>query len=227
MFVDILETPCTEEGKIKEYFGNKFEAAFICLFPFIECAKIPVSRFGTDDAPTNLEIFRNCKPVKWSEIVSKLALKSIGELDIGLRTCIHGLKKELCDEVLADKICALESQSIIEPWEGEVSPFIAFPFLNFLKAKGYGTVLCTNEFSAQIQKLPVGDILQDKTEIDFIQNIETEDEKILLSTHWDSHFSVLLSSEKLVREFISAYNIEGFFCDENTEIYWSLHNEIN
>ena len=223
MFVDILKTPCPEDCKIKEYFGNKFEAAFICLFPFIECGKIPVSRFGTDDAPTNREIFQNCRPVKWSEIASKLALKSIGELDIALRTCICGLKKELCDEALADKIFALESQNIIQPWECEVSPFIEFPLLDFLKAKGYGAVLCANEFSAQIQKLPIGDILQDKTEIDFIQNIETEDEKILLSTHWDSHFSVLLSSEELVREFISAYNIEGFFCDENTEIYWSLH----
>jgi hypothetical protein len=52
----------------------------------------------------------------------------------------------------------------------------------------------------------------------------TNHNEILYATHWDSHFTMLCSDRKTVDSILAKHPFEGFFCDERTEIYWSLQD---
>ncbi|QGM29159.1 hypothetical protein GI482_01535 [Bacillus sp. N3536] len=50
-----------------------------------------------------------------------------------------------------------------------------------------------------------------------------ENHSILLTTHWDSHFSMLCSDKNTVNKIVKSCNLEGFYCVERTKVYWSLY----
>jgi len=51
----------------------------------------------------------------------------------------------------------------------------------------------------------------------------TKDNKILITTHWDSHCSYLCSSREIVNRIVTETNLEGFYCTSKTEVYWGLY----
>ena len=50
----------------------------------------------------------------------------------------------------------------------------------------------------------------------------THDNELLVTTHWDSHFSMLCSDKETIERIVKCCDLEGFYCDNKTEIYWSL-----
>lgn len=50
----------------------------------------------------------------------------------------------------------------------------------------------------------------------------TEDNKLLFSVHWDSHFTLLCSDLEIVKSIVDKYQFEGFHANHETEIYWSV-----
>lgn len=56
------------------------------------------------------------------------------------------------------------------------------------------------------------------------RNLFTHDQKILVTTHWDSHFSMICGDSQTLNRIVESADLEGFFCDEGTEIYWSIKN---
>ncbi len=56
------------------------------------------------------------------------------------------------------------------------------------------------------------------------RNLFTHDHNILITTHWDSHFSLLCSDKETVEQLVNSSGLEGFYCSEETKMYWSLAN---
>jgi hypothetical protein len=54
-------------------------------------------------------------------------------------------------------------------------------------------------------------------------NVFTPDKALLWTTHWDSHFSFLCSSRRNLEVIEKKYQFEGFFCAQDTQVYWSVH----
>lgn len=52
----------------------------------------------------------------------------------------------------------------------------------------------------------------------------THNNEVLLTTHWDSHFSLLCSDKETVSKIVMFAGLEGYYCDDKSEIYWSLQN---
>lgn len=50
----------------------------------------------------------------------------------------------------------------------------------------------------------------------------THDNELLVTTHWDSHFSMLCSDKETIERIVKHCDLEGFYCDDQTEIYWSV-----
>jgi hypothetical protein len=65
-------------------------------------------------------------------------------------------------------------------------------------------------------------LLVAKTGIDCQADAFVRDKTVLWTTHWDSHFSFLCSSDSNLNAIPKAYHFEGFFCDRTTEVYWSV-----
>ncbi|HLU22101.1 MAG TPA: hypothetical protein VKZ77_06415, partial [Bacillaceae bacterium] len=65
----------------------------------------------------------------------------------------------------------------------------------------------------------------DNNKLDDGKNLFTHDNSILITTHWDSHFSLLCSDRQTLKHLVTTCNLEGFYCTEATEIYWSLSEE--
>ena len=56
------------------------------------------------------------------------------------------------------------------------------------------------------------------------KNLFTHDNELLVTTHWDSHFSMLCSDKETIERIVKSCGLEGFYCDNKTEIYWSLRD---
>jgi hypothetical protein len=87
--------------------------------PFIKPVSIDIAAFKTGAWPTPETIVSNCQPVSWLEVMQLADLPSLAAVDLGLRTQIHGLRKDLENPGYAAAIeSVLEAQSILPPTEG-------------------------------------------------------------------------------------------------------------
>ena len=169
-----------------------------------------------------MEILRTCLPVRWSEVATISGLKNLREIDIGLRSRIHGLNEKLSKDDWAKTLD--EMPGLICPTEGCFSPFIENKFLTSLKNHGYSKVIVRDEHLSKISTREISE-LTNVEEIPYAGSILTEDEGIYATTHWDSHFSFFcFKSKDLLNEIIARDGYEGFFCDQETEVYWSVRN---
>ena len=68
--------------------------------------------------------------------------------------------------------------------------------------------------------------IEDLIEKDLVPShgcVFTHDHSLLITTHWDSHCSLLCSSKDIIEKILSVYNFEGFYCSPKTEVYWGLY----
>ncbi len=141
-------------------------------------------------------------------------------VDIGLRSMILGLRKELCNEEYADKIQSLsDSDDILPPPEGYFSDFLYDSVLGYIQQLGHDWVWVGDDFGTERKLYWIEDVREDNSSTRYRRNIFTRDHGILWTVHWDSHFSFLCSSKS---NLANVENFEGFFCTPDTEIYWSV-----
>jgi len=225
----ILPTPeifatCPREGKILEYYAGTFEAVYILLHPFIRPVSIQKEQFKPATYPSRSSIVKNCVSVSWEEVVKRAGLPSLAAVDIGLRTMILGLTPELSNQQFADKIASLgDSDDILPSPEGCFSDLLHDSVLKSIQALGYEWVWVGDEFCTE-RKLHWIDDLKDRDAGPTRDrcNVFTPDKSLLWTTHWDSHFSFLCSSQHNLDAIQSACHFEGFFCTPATEVYWSV-----
>lgn len=148
--------------------------------------------------------------------------KSLEEVDCGLRTYIGGLVSAKATPALADKIHELDSRDgIFAPCEGELSPFLQNGLFRALKLLGYVEVSVGDEFGRNAEVRNLNELM----ECDAFQKrnqMFTADGALLVSTHWDSHCSFLCGARELVERIVAMAELEGFFCGDDTNVYWGV-----
>ena len=215
---------CPYDGQVLEYFSGTFESVYVLLHPFLRPKNIPVERFCPERWPTKKELIEGTEAVSWAEVIAFTSLSSINEIDIGLRTSIGGLKKELANDDYADELSLLTNRrKIIHPSEGDVSPLIENVLYDCLQQLGHEWLWVGDEFCTE-RKLWWIEDLKDSDEIPSHGCVFTPDKSILVTTHWDSHFSFLCSSKSIANKILSQNKLEGFYCLPDTEVYWSVAN---
>lgn len=226
----ILPTPdvfatCPLDGKILEYYAGTFEAVYVLLHPFIDASAFGTEEFGPGTYPNRTAITKGCLAVSWTEVAKRTGLPSIAAVDVGLRTMILGLKPELSNQDYAAKIESLaESSRILSPDEGGFSDLLHDRVLLSIRGLGYEWVWVGDEFGTERKLHWIDDLLNQESgpTSGHCKNVFTPDKGLLWTTHWDSHFSFLCSSERNLLAIQESNRFEGFFCDPTTEIYWSV-----
>ncbi|MGN7400001.1 DUF2711 family protein [Cytobacillus praedii] len=215
---------CAPDGlPIKEYYKEVFEEIFVFYHPFIKPESIDYELFKPDTYPNRNEIRENCVVVTWKQFLKLSGIESFRKLDVGLRTNINGLREEYQDENIAQMIKnTCRDKKIGEPTEGLFPYFIMDNLLKGIKALGHNWIWCGNEFATERKLTFIDDIITDNNLLDQCKNLFTNDHHLLITTHWDSHFSLLCSGKSTVEQLVNYCNLEGFYCTDQTEIYWSL-----
>ena len=214
---------CPDGGKILEFYKGQFDSVFILLHPFIYPKSIDIERFCPEQWPGKREIIEGCEAVSWERVLELTGLENLSEIDVGLRTSISGLKTEIANEAYASTLCELtEKKNIIHPSEGDLSPLIENRIYEAIKSLGHGWLWVGDEFGTE-RKLHWIDDLIVEDEIPCHGCVFTHDHSLLVTTHWDSHCSFLCSSKEIIEKILSTDDLEGFYCTENTEVYWGVH----
>jgi Protein of unknown function (DUF2711) len=215
---------CPLDGKILEHYAGTFEAVYVSLNPFIKPIAIDNAEFKPGTYPSRANIVTNCESVSWSEVSQRAELPSIAAVDIGLRTQIGGLRKELENQNYAAAIEALcETQGILPPTEGTFSELLHDKILQSIQRLGYEWLWIGDEFDTERKLRWIDDIKNQEDGLTTGRfNVFTPDKQLLWTIHWDSHFSFLCSSHERLASIQAASDLEGFFCTSSTEVYWSV-----
>lgn len=212
---------------IKEFYKNVFEDIFIFFHPFIKPLTIDFALFNPDTYPGKREIVDHCEKISWQEFMGTSRLSNLAEVDIGLRSIIFGLNKKYENRTLAKRIMEVcEVRKIVFPSEGLFPDLVMDNLLRAIKKEGYDWIWCGDEFCTERKLEHMDDVIKDDGTILHRErrNLFTHDQKILVTTHWDSHFSMICGDSQTLNRIVESADLEGFFCDEETEIYWSIKN---
>ncbi|MFB7142890.1 DUF2711 family protein [Gottfriedia sp. NPDC056225] len=211
---------------IKEFYKGVFEEVYIFYHPFIKPKTLDYDLFVPDKYPGKNDIINNCEMISWSQFLNISGIKNYKQLDIGLRTHISGLREKYKNEKIAEiiqKVC--EEHKIIIPTEGFFPEFLMNSILSVIKNEGHDWIWIGDEFCTERKLEYMEDLIEDNEAFrNEHLNLFTHDSKLLITTHWDSHFSMLCSDKITIDKVVKLCNLEGFYCDEFTEIYWSLFN---
>ncbi|WP_096187349.1 DUF2711 family protein [Evansella halocellulosilytica] len=216
---------CASEGvSIKEYYKGVFDEIYIFFHPFIKPVTIDSELFYPETYPDKFQIINNCKIVTWKEFLSLSGMKNYEELDIGLRTGILGLNHKYENKKLEKIIDNVsEKHNLVPPSEGSLPDILINNLLEAIKKEKYDWIWVGDEFDTERKLEYIDDLINQDTLAR--NNLFTHDNSILITTHWDSHFSMICSDDKKkVDRIIKTCNLDGFYCDDNTEIYWSVRN---
>ncbi|MBN2234072.1 MAG: DUF2711 family protein [Opitutales bacterium] len=217
---------CASEGSpILEFYRGVFDSCFVLLHPFIKPNTIPIARFCSDSYPSKMELKNGTEPVSWMHILEVSNLQSLAQIDVGLRTGICGLREVNENRDYEAEISRIEQmENIVRPVEGCLPEMIQDRILSSLQEMGYRCVWIGDEFGSGREFHGIDD-LKDTDFMPIHGSIFTPDHRVLITTHWDSHFSLVCSDRGRLKSFLSTGDYEGFWCEDDTEIYWSLRSK--
>ena len=214
---------CSEADiPIKNFYAGYYPEIFICLHPFLKPVGISSGLFNPDSWPNKAKIRENCQSLSWTDFSNLAEIDSIHTLDVGLRTRILGLAEQSQNLEAAGKIDkGLELNNLISPQEGAFPEILFDKWLTALTALGHQWVWLGDEHCTERRLHFIQDLL-DQEEMPNNRNMFTHMNEILFSVHWDSHFTLICGKKSEIEKIISVAHLEGFYCTEKTEIYWSL-----
>ena len=57
-------------SKVLDFYEGIFDAAYVCLLPFIRPGRLSPLRFRTADYPGREELLREAQPVAWADVLA-------------------------------------------------------------------------------------------------------------------------------------------------------------
>ena len=211
---------CPNGGKILEYYTGTFDTVFVAFHQFYDKGELSSKKFEGDNWPDNPEIRDHCSSVSWSEILKITSIPSLADLDVGLRTHIMGLNKQFENRDAAKAIDEL-NDNIIIPVEGFICPFVEGKLLSALLSNGERWLWVGDEFGTERKLWWIEDLLI-KDVIPSSACSYIPDKSISITTHWDSHCTFICGNGVKIRKILNDADLEGFYCNENTEVEWGL-----
>jgi len=215
------------DGKVLSYYADVFPSVYIAFSPFIEPVSIPPELFQLTTYPDRMSIANNCKAVLWKDVAKRSGLPNVAAVDIALRTQIHALRPGFMNIDYANRLERFyETDGILAPTEGEHSALLHNKVLELFQALGHDWVWVGDDFCTERKLYWIDDLkegIKDPISGPRHCNVFAPDKTLLWTVHWDSHFSFLCSSsETALKSADVEEKLEGFFCDPETEVYWSL-----
>jgi hypothetical protein len=211
---------------IKEFYKGYYEDIYICLHPFVK-KNINSNRNLPKEMNVmskNIMVSEYTK-ISWNEFCKYPGIDSLDKLDVALRSMIGGLNEKY---VRMDLVEILEKKliehKIIIPDEGSMSKIIFNDLLNSLKDFYHKWVWIGDEFCTERKLYFIDDLIKDDKVPTLMRSMFTYNHEILFATHWDSFFTLLCGNKEYIDYSISKYNFEGFYCNDKTQIYWSLNS---
>jgi len=214
---------CPYDEKILDFYKGQFSDVFILLHPFISPKKIDLERFCPEKWPSKKEIIEGCEAVSWAKVLELTELKKLSQIDVGLRTSISSLKKEIANETYASCLNDLTKKyGIIHPSEGDLPPLVENRIYNAIKSLGHEWLWVGDEHGTERKLCWIDDLIAND-EVPSHGCVFTHDHSLLVTTHWDSHCSYFCSSKSIIESVLAIEKFEGFYCSKNTEVYWGVH----
>lgn len=215
---------CAPGGQsILEFYKGHYESVYIVLHPFIQVINPAKLDFSEEKYPSKKELSEHCEKITWDDFINLSKIESIQKLDIALRNSIKGLSGVHRDDISLNKMkVECDRQNIHPPNEGYFAELLIDPMLNAILSLGHKRIYISDEHKTERKLLLIEDVIANKEIIDgWWRNIFTPKNEILCTVHWDSHFTLLCSKKKLIDQILKQADLEGFYCGDNTEIYWS------
>jgi|GEM_PF-580052 len=218
-----------QDGRILEFFQGQFEAVYVLLSPFYVVTRPDSPMHDINYNGSKQESLTDCSRVSWQEVMTVGGFKNLSEIDIGLKTNIHRLKPEYQDQAAADRLNFLtKDRGIWQPAEGFLSPFLENHILKAFQYLGIDELWVGDELGdipLYPPKIYNIDELITQEIISFSNDcLYTQSHDLLLTTHWDSHYSLLCSSRENIERILAFHPFEGFYCTAETEVDWSVWN---
>lgn len=219
--------PATADTPILEFYKGYYDCVYIILHPFMKCHDMD-SFMKNEQRPTKKELMQITDKISWNEIISLCGFNDIKQVDIALRNMIGGLNKmhhNHEEQLKLDHVC--EENDLVIPPEGNFSDLLIDNMLNALLDLGHEWVYIGDEFGWERKLEYIRDIIDNKVQVNFHhESWYTPKNEILYTTHWDSHFTFLCADKETIEKILTKYPFEGFYCNEGTEVYWSLTENI-
>jgi hypothetical protein len=198
---------------ILSFYKGYFESVYIILHPF----------YKEDREGKMVDI------ITWKDFASLAGFADINQLDIALRNSILGLNQKWENDVDVNVLKdTCKRYNLQMPTEGVFQDALKSIMLRILQEEGHNYMFVADEFGLERKVTHIQDFLEGKDDItltyDGHNNWYTNHNEILYTSHWDSHFTMLCSSKVTIENILARHNFEGFYCDENTKIYWSLRD---
>ncbi|WP_409294136.1 DUF2711 family protein [Peribacillus sp. SCS-26] len=209
---------------VKKFYKGVFQEVFIFFHPFIKPKNLSYDLFNPDKYPDKNEIQRDCKRISWEQFLGLSGIESPARLDIGLRTSIGGIGRERACERTAEIIQeTCERERMIPPYEGSLPEILINDLLQAVIEEGHDWIWYGDEFCTKRELEYIEDLIEkaDSFGVSPI-NLFTHDQSLLITTGWDSHFSLLCSDKETVARIVKRCSLEGFYCGEDTWLYWSV-----
>ncbi len=214
---------CPREGKILDFYKGTFDAAFIAFHQFFDRDSIDPKLFEGNRWPDNPEFRKHSSAISWREVLDMTEIASLAELDVGLRTSINALYRRYQNQNAKEKLRELDDKVGL-PNEGMICPFVEGKLLTALLSIEENWLWIGDEFCSERKLWWVEDLLK-QDEILRAGCSFTPDKSILITTHWDSHCTFVCGEKSKLEKLIKEANVEGFFCNEKTEVYWGLQEQ--
>ncbi|MEK3976401.1 DUF2711 family protein [Psychrobacillus sp. FSL K6-1267] len=210
---------------IKEYYKGVLEEIFLFFHPFIQPKTISYELFEPDTYPMINDIIKHCEMLTWEQFLKISKIENYKQLDSGIRTSISRLNKNVANEEVAKTILDVcKNEEIIAPSEGCFPVPLITGLLESIKKEGHEWIWYGDELGTERKLEYIDDLVGDCNAFpNHPINLFTHNHSILLTTHWDSHFSMLCSDKNTVNKIVKSCNLEGFYCGERTKVYWSLY----
>jgi hypothetical protein len=214
---------------IKEFYKKYYNDIYICLHPFLLLRNTDdnILFSSPENYPNKNSIILKCKKIFWNDIIKYTGLDTWDEIDIALRTMIGGLNSRFAREDLAKTLMKkIEENNIVPPDAGRMSDILYNDLLNSLKDIGHQWLWVGDEFCTERKLFFIDDLIENNEMLSFDNKIMfTYNHEILFATHWDSFFTLICGEKNYIDKSISKYHLEGFYCNEETKIYWSCQNK--
>jgi len=211
-----------DDDPIKTYYEGVFEAIFVVLHPFLIPKDNPTATDRYVEMDKN-EVEQKFRAITWEEMRQKFGFHDVSRIDHALRTMIGALKPHAEDQDGANRIIDYcERENILPPSEGELSDFLENRVLRVLLEMGEGWVWSGDEFCMERHLIHLRETLAADTWGMQHRTFFGYNHEWLIVPPWDSHFTLFCGSRAWIEQVVEQCGLEGFYCDDQTTINWSL-----
>jgi hypothetical protein len=211
-----------DDTPILEFYKGYYDCVYIILHPFIKVDDDKID--FTSWWPARALISQHTQKTSWAEFISLSGIENIKRLDIALKNHTGVLDEEYRN----GKELEIFNQTrrihhLIDPPAGFFQELLIGDMMKAVQEAGHEWIFIGDEFGKRRNLEYIQDIIDDKIELTYLrENWYTPKNEILYSVHTDSHFTLLCSDRPIIEKMLLKYPFEGFYCDEKTNMRWSL-----